>query len=226
MKWTFSVQQKLKLALLLMGVMVLVIVFNLIERRNIAAMNRSVTSMYNDRLLPATDIFYLTDHLYHKRFLMEKFLLTSEISAERLRKELLEHDRDIESRIERFEKTYLVDSESASLKEFRRQVDKYRRIEQTILNLWAQQKQANAIDMYEFEGKDALKNTVLKLSDLTNIQSAVAGELVDNSKGILAKSDLLSTVQLCLAIVIGVMIMSLIAASKVSALRSGDFNLN
>ena len=74
MKWTYQIPQKIKTATLPMGVMVLVIVSNLIARKNITEMNRSVTSIYKDRLIPATNIFYLTENLYRKRLAMEEFL--------------------------------------------------------------------------------------------------------------------------------------------------------
>ena len=61
MKWTYAIPQKMKTAILLFCVMASAVLFNLIERSNVARMEGFVTSINDDRLIPATVIFHLTD---------------------------------------------------------------------------------------------------------------------------------------------------------------------
>ncbi len=226
MKWTYAVQQKLKVASLLMGVMGLIILFNIVERRNIAEMNKSVTSIYNDRLLPATDIFYLTENLYSKRFLMEKFLADGRKDPGLLRSELTRHDHQIASLIKQFEKTYLVDKESAFLNEFKQKVAAYQVLERRVLSHADNRGIEQAKLLYAKEGQLQLMQTVGQLAELTKIQTAVGGEILHESRGLLATSDLLSSLQMVLAIAIGVIILSLVAASRNVSLREKFFHMN
>ena len=226
MKWTYFIQQKLKVASLLFGVMLLVIITDLIERRNVERINNSVSSIYNDRLIPAADIFYLTDHLYNKSFLLEKFLIGSPVNIQELRQQLSAHDRDIARLTGEFEKTYLVETESAFLNEFKLRVANYGKIETEVVQLAEQNNVTGARSLFEGKAKPALKNTILTLSDLTKVQTLVGSELLEDSKGIIAMSNFLSALQVVLAIVIGVIIMSLVSASKLVSSAKGDFNLN
>lgn len=226
MKWTFVIQQKLKVASLLAGVMLMVVLFNLIERKNIAEMNRSVASIYNDRLVPATGIFYLTDNLYSKRFLLEKFLSSGSRDVNALKTSLAVHDQNIKLLIRQFETTYMVDKEQAFLREFKQKVSSYNQIEGQILFLAESRSKGEAVALYDLKGKSSLISTVQKLSELTKIQTTVGGELLNNTKRILATSDLLSHLQMALAIGIGLLIVSLITASKAVSHTEKNFHLN
>ena len=226
MKWAFVIQQKLKAALLLLGIMFLVVLFNIIERHNIEEMNRSVNSIYKDRLLPAADIFHLTDNLYSKRVLMEQYLISENVDVRELQKSLDMHDRNIDELIRQFEKTYLVDKELVFFNQLKADVGAYKRLEQEIISLCAQNLRAEASLLYHQRGQLASSEVIKRLSELTEIQTQVGGELLNNSKGILANSDLLSSLQLILAMGIGVMVVILVASSKIARQVPGSFNLN
>ncbi|WP_207532854.1 MCP four helix bundle domain-containing protein [Desertivirga arenae] len=226
MRWEFAIQQKLKVALLLAGIMLLVLLFNVLERRNIAAINQSVTSIYKDRLVPATDIFYLTEKLYYKRFEIERLLTSDWKSTTKVKHQLLDHNKGIEDLIRSFEKTYLVDKETQFLNQLRSQITSYNLIEQKILANAAAGDLSEAKKLYEHEGKALLMDNIRNLSVLAKIQTDVGNELKKDSEGILATSDMLSNIQMILVIIIGIMIVSLISISKALAVKQDSFNLN
>jgi len=226
MKWAFVIQQKLKAALLLLGIMFLVVLFNLIERHNIEEMNRSVNSIYKDRLLPAADIFHLTDNLYSKRVLMEQYLISEDVDVLELQKSLDMRDKNIDELVRQFEKTYLVDKELVFFNQLKADIIAYKKLEQKIISLCAQNLRAEANLLYHQKGQLASSEVIKRLSELTEIQTQVGGELLNNSKGILASSDLLSSLQLILAMGIGIMVVILIASSKIARQVPGSFNLN
>jgi hypothetical protein len=227
MKWTFIIREKLKVAFLLAGIMLMIGLTNMMERRNVKNLDQSFSSIYYDRLIPATDIFYLTSGLYNRRMLMEQFLFTeSKSSLADLRKGLGSHSDSIMHLIAKFEKTLLVKDESLYLAEFKRMVLHYNQVESRILDVWTRQSPAHAQNLYETEGKVDLQRTIQYLEELTRIQSSVGLDLIRNSKGIASSSDLLMTLQIAVVLVIGLLIHGLIAASRITGQKNERFNLN
>ena len=226
MKWTFVIQQKLKIAVLLGAIMCVVVLFNLILQKNISDINNSVNSIYNDRLIPATDIFHLSENLHARQLAMEMFLNRSDRDLHELRAELKRIDGNMFDLIHKYEKTYLVDEESVFLNQFKDNMASYSKIEKQILLLSSQDRKSEGSKLYETEGRAALGNTVSQLSDLTTIQSAVGSKLVDDTRGKITLSNYLSDIQLVLAIVIGAMITALVVSSKIINQPQAKFRWN
>ena len=227
MKWSYFIEQKIKVALLLSVVMFLVILTNIIERKNIGEINNSVRSIYEDRLVPATDLFSLTENLYNKRFLMESYLKDSyKGTEEQLSFNLKEHDKNIESLIAKYEKTYLVEQETKYLSEFKDKVKQYSSLERDILDLSKNNSKEAALNLYQTRGIDAHKKIIYQLSELNRIQSVIGNELIKDSKGVVASSNLLSTLQIALAIITGIIIIVLIFSSRIVSRTNKKFHLN
>lgn len=226
MKWTFVIQQKLKVAVLLGVVMCLVVVLNIVLQKNISDINRSVNSIYNDRLIPATDMFYLSENFHHRQLAIEKFLFTNDYNTGQLKAKLNKYDNEMLALITKYEKTYLVEEESVFLKKFKLNVAKYSALEKNVLVLSEQGKKVEALSLYEKKGRASLENIIGDLSDLTIIQSAVGGKLVNDTKVIVATSNILSDLQMVLAIVISAMITALVISSKIINQPAAKFKWN
>ncbi|SEJ68130.1 Four helix bundle sensory module for signal transduction [Dyadobacter koreensis] len=216
MKWSFVIQQKLKATLLLGGIMVVIVSGTIVSRRNINGIDKSFSSIYQDRLIPATTIIYLTENLYGKRLLLEKFLLTppSEMRSEKIAELLSQHDKSIDSLIHLFEKTYLVDQEANSLSVFKNRVDEYALLEKMILNLYNSGHLEAGKEIFEGAGARTFQSTISNLNDLTKIQSIVGKELIKESQGDFASYAMISFLQVGLAIVIGLIILVFIQNSR------------
>ena len=226
MKWTYAIPQKMKTAVLLFCVMASGFLFNLIERNNVARMKSFVTSINNDRLVPATVIFHLTDNLYGKHFAMNKFLATEANDVARVKAELASHDKIIAGLISEFEQTYIVEDEAVFLNEFKINAQRHMQMEQQIVALSENNRKADGKALFEAKGKQSLDATIGHLSELIEVQTKVSGQLLDDTKGVLAISNLLSGLQLVLILVIGKMIFSLVSASKIMRPRSRNSHLN
>lgn len=226
MKWTFVINQKLKVALLLGVVMCLVVLFNLILQKNISDINRSINSIYNDRLIPATDIFYLSENLHNRQLAIENLLFRNGNDSRDVKNSIEQYNQKMQSLISKYEKTFLVDEELVFLEKFKKNIAAYSSLENQILTLSATNKKAEALNLYETEGRNSLKNTLSQLSDLTTIQSAVGTKLINDTKGIVATSNFLSDLQLVLAIVIGLMITVLVISSKIINQPQAKFKWN
>ena len=233
MKWSFVIQQKLKAALLLSGIMLMIILGAFISRSNMRGIDRSFLSIYQDRLIPATTIIYLSENLYGKRLLLEKFLLSAgEVSREKIAADLRAHDKDIDSLIHIFGKTYLVDEEVKSLNAFKIHVGKYAALEKEVLELENLGNRAASRNLFESAGSGSFHETILDLNKLTVIQSSIGKELMNESKSDMANVWLISFLQIALAVIVGLSILILIQSSnminspKVPSGKDSYFNLN
>ena len=233
MKWSFVIQQKLKAALLLGGVMGLIIVATLLSRHNMEGMDKSFSSIYQDRLLPATTIIYLTENLYGKRLSLEAHLLSPESEiGEDVKSKLAVHNEHIDSLIIAFEKTYLVDKEAKSLTAFKREVQEYALLEKAVLKLSDEGSVAEGKKLFAGAGAGTFKKTIANLNELANIQSDIGKDLMKESKSNVASFGIISFLQIALAIIIGLMLLVLIQSAaivnnpKITKKETQYFNLN
>ena len=233
MKWSFVIQQKLKAALLLAGVMLLIISGNLIFKFHFERIDRSFSSIYKDRLIPATTIIYLTEDLYRKRLSVEKFIYSKSLNTiDNLTRELVVYDHHVDSLVDSFEKTYLVDQEAIRLSAFKERAAEYAQLEKKILELYRSGNVEEGISLFEGEGAELFQRTILQLNELTLIQSNIGGQLMRDTKGDLAGFTMISLIQIGLAVAIGLVLLGLIQNSKIMKtprkknVGKSDFNLN
>jgi hypothetical protein len=233
MKWSFVIQQKLKAALLLGSIMGMIILATLLSRRNMEGIDKSFSSIYQDRLIPATTIIYLTENLYGKRLSLEEYLLANEVgNKSEIKVQLSAHNKNIDSLIKAFEKTYLVDEEAKSLTAFKNEVIKYTALERSVLNLCNAGEQEQGKKLFAVAGANTFKNTITNLNELTNIQSSIGKDLMKASKSDIASVGIISFLQIGLAVVIGLMLLlliqnaSIINKPKITSEKNQYFNLN
>ena len=227
MKWVFAIQQKQKVALLLGCILLVIILSTIVERINMSDINESFTSIYKDRLIPATEIFYLTENLYKKRLLMEKFLTSAdENQTGELRQHINIHNQNIDSLIVEYEKTYLVDSESKCLATFKTTVSDYADLEQSVMELSKNGSKATGLETFESQGAALFQKTIQNLHQLTQIQSKVGKELIADSQSAMASTNILFNLQIALALVICIIIQVLLLTSKVIKQQKQPFHLN
>ncbi|MNJ99956.1 Four helix bundle sensory module for signal transduction [compost metagenome] len=228
MKFAYSLKQKTKIAILLFLIMACTILIRLLEDRSIKNMEKAFSSLYNDRLVPATDIFYISEKLYAKRFLLETFVYSDQnkLSAQRLNNKLKTYDRNIDTLLAKYEKTFLVKNEKNHLTELKVKLLENKVLEKNILL------NANALDkaalrkLYDSSAEQSFLDISNTLSQLTKVQTVVGEQLKEESQKIVRGTNLYSTLQLLIAIVIGALIVSILAASNVMNIRNDNFNLN
>jgi hypothetical protein len=125
MRWTLFVRQKLRVALLLSVVMGVLVLFNLLLQRNITNLNSSVNSIYRDRLVPATEMFYISENLHKRQLALENYLYQNGKSAQQLQEELAEYKEAMFSLVQKFEQSVLVNEEVAFLSRYKHQINYY-----------------------------------------------------------------------------------------------------
>ncbi|WP_145855662.1 MCP four helix bundle domain-containing protein [Pedobacter suwonensis] len=224
MKFAFSLKNKLKTAFLLFCIMCCTLMIRFLEDKSVEKINDSFISMYNDRLVPATDLYFIAENLYYKNAILQELLLGND-AAEGLTMlvNMNNHNRKIDSVINKYELTFLVKQEKNYLNEFKKALLVQQRIEAKMLNI-ASAEEGRSI--YESTGKKAVNQTLVKLSALIKIQSKVGNELIKGSRIFVSGTKVYSTLQVILAIVIGIMIVNIVSASNMVKITNDKFNLN
>jgi hypothetical protein len=141
------------------------------------------------------------------------------------------YDKSIDSLLRLFEKTYLVEEEAKSLTAFKKQNEEYVILESQILNLCAGGKVDEGKKIFARNAALMFRDAIASLNELTDIQSNVGKDLVKESKSNLASFGVITSLQIGLAVIIGLMILALIYNSRIidkPALKdkSQYFNLN
>jgi hypothetical protein len=229
MRFAYSIRQKMKIAVLLFCIMACTILIRFLEDKSVKSMNESFVSMYNDRLIPATDLFYVAENAYAKKSMIEEFLNTAteqSFSPAAFKEQLAYYDRAIDSLIKKYEKTFLVKQEKEKLIVLKDGLESTGQIEDKILKFAANRDITNARKLYDQEGRASSKGTIQKLSELMRIQTQVGEELIKDSAFMVSGSKLYSTMQVALAIVIGILIVGIVFTSNVVKINNDKFNLN
>lgn len=223
MKFAFSLKNKLKIAFLLFCIMCCTLLIRFLEDKSVKKINESFISMYNDRLVPATDLYFIGENLYHKNTILQEALLPDNpVDPSAGKAKIDKHNRKIDSVINKYEQTLLVKQEQSFLNELKKALLIQQDIELKVLNADATQRRM----IYESIGRGAADQTLNKLSALIKIQSKVGDELIKGSKIFVSGTKVYSTLQMILAIVIGIMIVSIISASNAVKIQHDKFNLN
>lgn len=228
MKFAYSLKQKTKIAILLFLIMACTILIRLLEDRSIKNMEKAFTSLYNDRLVPATDIFYISEKLYAKRFLLETFVYSDQnkLSAQQLNAKLKTYDNHIDTLLAKYEKTFLVKNEKNHLTELKVKLLENKIIEKNMLLNASLLDKTALRRLYDSSAEKSFLDISNTLSQLTKVQTVVGEQLKEESQKIVRGTNLYSTLQLLIAIVIGALIVSILAASNVMNIRNDNFNLN
>ncbi|UKT66061.1 MCP four helix bundle domain-containing protein [Pedobacter mucosus] len=223
MKISFSFKSKLKIAFFLFAIMCCTLLIRFLEDKSVEKINTSFISMYNDRLVPATDLYFIAENLYQKKSILENAHLSSqEIHANRLSDQLLTHNRKIDSIINKFELTFLVKQEKDFLADLKNALAIQKIIEAKLVAMVGVERKEN----YNVVGRNASLKSLERLSALVKIQSKVGDKLVTDSKVFVLGTKIYSTFQIVLAIAIGILIVGIVSASNAVKIKNDKYNLN
>jgi len=195
MKWTYSVSNKMRAAMLLFIVLALVMLNNFSERNNSFKINEAIYSIYDDRLIAESYIFrYLNNSHQIIELIDEPFLSTREkLDQIRVRLATIIELNGF------FEKTTLTKLEKTDYMELK---ELYGQINIALLNQ----------DLYQ--AKTLAKETVGILEQLSAIQLTEAENQIRVIKRLTSSTTLQSHFEIAVLIIIGVWIQGLVFASN------------
>jgi len=228
MRFAYSVKQKMKIAVLLFCIMACTLLIRFLEDKSVKSMNESFVSMYNDRLIPAADLFYVAEKAYLKKSLFEDALYEPVhlFSVDKLQAQLAALNTSIDSLIQKYSKTLLVKQEKEQLVHLKNGLRSTVEVENKIIAAAKAQGLTAARVLYEREGRESSRTTIKKLSELMNIQKQVGEELIKDSAFMVSGNKIYSAFQVVLAIVIGILIVGIVFTSNVVKISNDKFNMN
>lgn len=225
MKWAFAIQRKIRLAIMLAVLMLFIILFSLLESYNVTRISRSFNSIYEDRLIPAVDLYFIADHIHDKRNELFTFLFTDELSADELRVYLSKESAKVDTLISKYENTHLVSDETNHLSSLKKNIRDFRR-DELILIKTAENDKAAARNIYlntTVHLYDEMNENLMKLAQ---VQTLVGKELLKESQSSQDRSEFISHLQFIIAVILGLIIMILVVTDKQVLIRQEKYNLN
>ncbi len=205
MKWTYSVKNKMRAAMLLFIVLALVLLNNFSERNNSLKINKAIHSIYDDRLIAESYIFqYLNNSHQIIELIDEPTLIISE-KLEQIRIRLA----NVKKLNGFFEQTTLTNLEKADFLELKRL---YFEISQAVMDRNLEQ------------AKIAAKETVGILQLLSEIQLDEAKNQIQVINRLNSSTTLSSHFEIAVLIIIAVWIQGLVFSSN--TLKGGKFQQN
>jgi hypothetical protein len=140
-----------------------------------------VNALYYDRLYPAVEMAKITKTLYENRLFLEEYL---NLDDESQRKDLLQgikvNQKIIDSLVRKYEESHLVEEENKNLLAYRKEVFKYRQLENEILQLHKSDAEAAKL-LFSTESSEEFKKMIEPIHKITNIQLKIGEELRDDS---------------------------------------------
>jgi hypothetical protein len=212
MKWIYGMEDKNKPALLLLVIVVTIVASNFLEKKFITDMGKSMSSIYKDRLVPSAGLFHINDLMFTKRLLLEEYLLNpDEHGREEVRRQLQICNARIDSLLQAYEGTYLVEEESRQLMDFKGKVREYNVLE----NLYLSDPPAPGhLHIYTAQMGPLFKQMHGELMSLSRIQTAEGLALLEGSQVITGNASLISNLQIAMVVVIALAVQALLRSSR------------
>lgn len=221
MKWFFNIPQKFKTSILLMVIVITVLSTSFWGNTMVLKINESFSSIYKDRLLPANELFHMSDLFYQKRLLMQEYVKNPH-TINNTHTTLAEKNKQIDSILHDYEQTYLVSEESKSLIDLKGKIGELSIAENRLL-----QDQENLSQQLEQEIIPLFDEIRLELITLSKIQTTVGKELLNGSESFKANASFIHYCQLAMLLIIMIIIQGIIFSAKsIIPKKPQNFNLN
>lgn len=197
MKWAYIIKYKLRAAAVLLVIMTTIFFGNLYERKNFNTLDKSISSIYQDRLMPATYIYELSNHLYRKRLLQEHY---TEYNREQLQLKVAKHDAAIHSLLAEYEKTYLTEEENIHWTALKSALYNYnKQYDIALANIRKEVPGLNNRQLtYDFN------KTMAELDALSKIQAGVGHKIEKDSHAIVTSSVLPAYFENSMLVILGI----------------------
>lgn len=194
MKRLATRKEKSKIVLLLLLILLLALLNNHFSRQHYDALDKNMSSIYKDRLMPTSYLFRLSDHLYQKKLLLQEH----EFEGSQLQAELETHNTAISKIITDYEKTYLTKNEQEHWKGFITHLQNYDLAESAHLQLSA------AVTGKEHALHSSFDKALASLNSLNELQTNEGFKLQHDSKSIIGNTVLRAYLEVSLLFILGI----------------------
>jgi len=198
-----------------------IIVSNIFEKKMLESSRKAIESIYEDRLQPSTDFFEMRQLIANRMFLLERRATDKTYSKSVFQNDLKEIDKQFKLLMDRYEKTYLVPEEEVFLKMLKEDIHKLNELTSELSNY---DEVLIAKRLEELKPKAEAINK--DLSELSKVQSKIGQEIVSQYMKDLSVSNVLNSIQVILAIFIGVFVFMMFSNRRITLTKIDKHNLN
>jgi len=198
----FQPRKKAKAVIATFVIILIVILNNFSSREDYADLDRTMSSIYKDRLMPSGYLFHINNHLYQKRILQQ----SANFHEPRVQLQLANHNKAIDSLIRNYDLTYLTAAEQKHWKEFKQQLSLYNDAEKQALNTVSSTDDNQQNSKTLGESFDKAIASVIRLND---IQTSEGSVLQRHSKSVIGDTLLHSYMEVPLLFIVCVIIILL-----------------
>lgn len=182
-------------------ILLIILLNNLSGRKDYANLDKNISSIYADRLMPSNYLFRINDHLYQKRLLRHEHDQTTDETTTLL----AAHNTNIDKLIKEYEATYLTKTEKEHWLNFKQNIVAYNK---------------NELKEYSTINNELLNksfdNCMLALQQLNTIQATEGKQLQVSSRAILGGSLIGSYLEISLLFILAIIFFVLLSKPYIS----------
>ena len=228
MNWAYRITKRDKVAFALGSVFAIIILANWFASYSIGRVSNHFSEVYHDRLVPSLVISDVMERYYQNRLTLEDHILSSSPTKhDSLQQLVVANTQEIEKLINQFEKTYLIERESAGLATYKKEFGKLVTVQDRILQLSSEGEKAKAENLYRTEGHQAFLHLLEPLHELIKLQGEVGKELYQSADRQVKTLKILSYLVIGMSVFIALLVATLLQATrKLNNIKPQKFHLN
>lgn len=204
----------------------MILITELIENKNLQEIDSNFSSLYEDRLVPAAQMYELSELLHEKQLIFEllneqNFQLSKE-NQQKIRNE----NRSINGILSDYETTYLVKEEKQYLASLKENLLNYQEVEAEILYHINNQNFSAAQLLINSEARESFDLVSENLHSLAQIQPEIGKEIFSHYQSSFGNSSTLYYIKIALTIFLGIFVLRLLGLSNLVTHPKQKFDLN
>jgi len=198
----FQPRKKAKAVIATFVIILIVLLNNFSSREDYADLDRTMSSIYKDRLMPSGYLFHINNHLYQKRILQQ----SANFPDAAVQLQIANHNKAIDSLIRNYDMTYLTLAEKKQWQNFKQELNLYNDAEKQSLTavLSTEDNQVNNKKLGE-----SFDKAVAAVISLNEIQTSEGSVLQRHSKSVIGDTLLHSYMEVPLLFIVCVIIILL-----------------
>lgn len=212
MKWAYQIRHKLKAAAVFTGIILVIILGNFSERSSFSDLDASMSSIYNDRLKPATYLYEISNNLYQKRLVLAHTGSTPDVPLDQA---IRQHDQAIADLVRAYEKTMLTTEEKTAWKNFLASLENYQLMEQGLIAAAAENR---GVELFSATTA-GFNQTIRHLNELSRIQIGVGNSLQKSSHSIVSNTLMFANVEISLLIILALFTLVILSTTDKALFR-------
>lgn len=228
MNWAYRITKRDKVAFALGSVFAIIILANWFASYSIGRVSNQFSEVYHDRLVPSLVISDVMERYYQNRLTLEDHILSGSASEhDSLHQLVVANTIEIDALINQFEKTYLIERESAGLATYKKEFGKLVAVQDCILKLSSEGQKAQAEHLYRTEGHQAFLHLLEPLHELIKLQGEVGKELYQSADRQVKTLKVLSYLVIGMSVFIALLVGTLLQATrKLNNIKPQNYHLN